>query len=161
MAPAGLLVWIVATSSVVRVLSGHTGGINALRILPPSEGRYARRAQAARGEAAAADSGPHLLSCSDDGSVKDWHISSGRCDMTLLGHTAPVVSAAACTALDVAAGGAQDCLVRTWRLSDGARLALIRHDAPLAFVSVSSHADALATVATSGVLRLWDIRSIL
>ena len=158
-ADGAVKVWRLATSAVLRVLAGHEGGVHAMQLLPASESSYARRAHAVRSEATAAGSGAHVLTCGEDKQLRYWNISNGRCAMTFAGHAVGVLSCAACTALDMVAGGARDGAVRTWRLSDGAQLALVQHDVPIVFVVLVARADALATITASGVLRVWDVHS--
>jgi WD40 repeat protein len=109
-ADGAVKVWRLATSAVLRVLAGHEGGVRAIQLLPASESSYARRAHAVRSEATAADSGAHVLTCGEDKHLRYWNISSGLCAMTFAGHAVGVLSCAACTALDMVAGGARDVL---------------------------------------------------
>ena len=60
----------------------------------------------------------HLVSCSDDSTIKAWNLESNECIKTLFGHTSSISSLDQ-TAKGVLVNGSHDETIKLWNIGSG------------------------------------------
>ena len=100
--------------------------------------------------------GRYLLSASEDGTLKRWHLAGNRCLRTFEGHQGAVRSVCAGPDSQFALTGGQDQTVKLWNLISGRCLrTLTGHTAPVRSVRFSADARYALSAGTDRSVRLW------
>ena len=128
----------LADPALRRVLSGHTGWVNAVAVAPD---------------------GSWLASAGWDGTVRIWDTATGQERVVLSGHVDPVVVAAVAVAPDGSwlATASADRMVRIWDTATGQERAVLSgHDGWVYAVAVAPDGSWLASASGDGTVRIWD-----
>jgi WD40 repeat protein/DNA-binding SARP family transcriptional activator len=100
--------------------------------------------------------GAHLVSASNDGSVRTWNTVSGASERVLKGiDGAALWVTYSPDGKHVAAAGA-DGAIRIWRLAGGEPIVLYGHDGPVTTVGYDPGGDRLVSGGKDGTVRIWD-----
>jgi WD40 repeat protein len=124
--------WDVQTGRCLSTLTGHTGAVECLALVPDSPGD---RHQAQPSAAAAS----RLLSSGADGIIRLWNLHTGDCIKLFEGHTRRVWSLACISTPNglLIASGSEDETVRLWNLDAGA-IATLRSPRPYEGMNIHS-----------------------
>ncbi|HTL53468.1 MAG TPA: hypothetical protein VL860_12910 [Planctomycetota bacterium] len=129
--------WDVATGTVYKELSGHTGAVTA---------------------AAISRDGNYVLTASEDKSIKIWDLLEGKVLRTCDGHTAPVLGAWFSPDCKTVLSVSADKSARLWNLADGRLLhELAGHDDKVASAAFFNGGKAVVTGGVDKTLRIWDV----
>ena len=123
----------------VRILQGHAGWVESVAVSPD---------------------GRHIVSGSDDTTLRVWELNSGRCLNTLRGHTAGVGSIAVSPDGQHIVSGSKDSTLRVWDFGTGRCLNTLQgHTGYVTSVAVSL--DGRHIVSGGGMrdntLRVWEL----
>jgi parallel beta-helix repeat protein len=129
--------WDVASGSLVRTLTGHTGVVRSVAFSP--DGRL-------------------LASGSYDDTIKLWEVASGREVRTLTGHTADVESVAFSPDGRLLASGSDDETIKLWEVASGSLVrTLTGHTDYVRSVAFSPDGRLLASGSDDKTIKLWDV----
>ncbi len=117
---------------------GHTSGVNRASYSPD---------------------GQHILSASDDKSVRIWNARTGQLEHLLSGHTDEVWRALYSPDGKQIASGSRDKSVHLWDAHSGALLAVLAHEAMINALAYSPDGRFLASGAFDGKIRIWDVQT--
>ncbi len=100
--------------------------------------------------------GVHLISLSDDNTIKLWNFKTGKEERTIIGHLKRINCILIHANQLVTAS--DDCIIRIWNLSNrkGARV-LRGHRAGI--ISLLIHENWLISSSSNGVIKVWDFDS--
>ena len=124
---------------LIRTLSGHTGGVNAVAATPD---------------------GKRAISASYDHTLKIWDLASGHEVRTLSGHTGPVNAVSVTPDGKQAVSASGDQTLKVWDLASGHEVrTLSGHIGVIVAVTVTP--DGRQAVSASGdqTLKVWDLAS--
>ncbi|KAG0222019.1 hypothetical protein BGX31_009410 [Mortierella sp. GBA43] len=131
-------VWDIVTENCLKVLTGHTAGVNSVAFSP-------QRGQVASG--------------SNDQSIRLWDVSSGTCKL-LRGHTKAVWSVTFSPNDCQLASGGGDKTVRLWDADTGTlHSTLSGHDGAVYSVAYSPQGHLIASGGVDKTVRLWNVES--
>ena len=166
---------------VLRILSGHTGGINSVTFSPDGKralsgsGRYGdslrlwdlatgQTLKTVTGKALQVTSvtfspdGKRALWGSLDGTVRLWDLASGQTLLTLKGHTGGVRSVAFSPVGSRALSVSEDKTLRLWDLATGQTLVTLKgHTGDINSVVFSPDGTRALSGSNDWTLRLWDL----
>ena len=132
-----ILVWDLTRSVFVKVITGHSNGVNSLVLLKNG----------------------HVASSSVDGTIKIWNMDHGECIKTLRGHSGGVCR------LQVLESGeliscAEDKTIKIWNVTDGICIrTLDGHTAHVSSISVDSQNNTLISSGIDSTLKTWNLRT--
>lgn len=133
-------VYVWTPNGTRTLLSGHSGAVFRVRFN---------------------SSGSHLLSVSDDRSIKLWNIAAAACELTLTGHTARVWDACYLRELEIFASVGEDCSLRIWKGADCVQ-AIEAHRGRNAWsLGLSWDHMLILTGGQDGQIKQWNVRELL
>lgn len=122
---------------VLRILSGHLGGIRWLAFSPNDQ---------------------ILASCSEDKTIRLWEIGTGRKIPLIIGHDAAVHCIVFSSNGEVLASGTDDRTVRLWHVTTGRRMRISeRYTGPISALAFSPNGSTIAVGTNQGQVDLWNI----
>ena len=162
--------------ALLRVLTGHTGTVEALAVAPdgswlasadatvriwdPHTGQARHTLTGHTGTVAAlavAPDGAWLASASYDATVRIWDPHTGQARHTLTGHTDRVAALAVAPDGAWLASASYDATVRIWDPHTGqARHTLTGHTGTVAALAVAPDGAWLASASYDATVRIWD-----
>jgi len=137
-------------SRTQRVLEGHTGSVTSVAVSPD---------------------GKHIITGSEDETVRVWELASGRALSVIRGHAGVVTSVAVTpdgtrlvTGSGLRAGPiigtTKDYSVRVWDLLTGRELNVFKgHEDAVSIVAVTPDGTRVVTGSKDGTARIWDLAS--
>jgi len=134
------VIYIWSTSDLKTVLNGHSGAVFRVRFN---------------------SSGSHLLSVSDDRTIKLWNLALASCELTLIGHTARVWDAGYVSELELFASIGEDCTLRIWRRADCIQTIEAHRGRNVWSLSVHPANWLILTGGQDGQVKQWNLREIL
>lgn len=134
------VIYIWSTTDSNTELNGHSGAIYRLRFNA---------------------SGSHLLSVSDDRTIKLWNLTLKACELTLLGHTARVWDAGYVSELELFASVGEDCTLRIWRRADCIQIIEAHRGRNVWSLGINHEHWLILTGGQDGQIKQWNIREIL
>lgn len=129
-------VWNMATSQLIRTLSGHTDNVRDVAFSPD---------------------GSKFVSGGDDKTIKFWNLNTGQVLRTLSGHTGQVYKVAFSPNGNVLASGSGDFTIKIWDPNTGINLhTLYGHSGKVYCTAFSPDGSILATAGQDSTVKLWD-----
>ena len=125
--------------SLLRILSGHSDGVNAVAVTP--DGKLA-------------------ISASIDSTLKVWELSSGRELRTLSDHSGRLNAVAVTPDGKLAISASGDRMLNVWELSSGRRLAGFTADALLFCCAVDRNAKTVVAGDQSGQVHFLRLEGL-
>lgn len=136
-----ILLWDVATGTLLKTLSGHTGKVWELAFSRDGDGST-------------------LASSSQDKTIKLWNINTGQLLKTLTGHTGSVQSISFNPTGKILASGSADGTVKIWDVDSGKELTTLKgHLGQINSVVFSPDGQLLASAGIDDLIKLWDVSS--
>jgi WD40 repeat protein len=124
---------------LLRTLVGHEDGVNAVGVTPD---------------------GRHVVSGSDDGTLKVWEIESGRVTQTLLGHELLVTGVAVTPDGLRVVSGSTDTTLKVWEIESGRLIRTFAgHEGGVNAVAVTPDGRHAISGSDDGTLKVWEIES--
>ncbi len=143
--PAGamfLRVRLLATRespSLMRDLIGHSASVTACVVTPD---------------------GRHLISASEDGSLKVWDLESGRALATLEGHSYGVTACAMTPDGQRVISASEDETLKVWDLKSARTLVTLQgHSGPVFACAVTPDGRCVVSASEDNTLKVWDLES--
>ncbi|MDJ0651071.1 MAG: WD40 repeat domain-containing protein, partial [Xenococcaceae cyanobacterium MO_188.B19] len=130
--------WDVNTGDCIRVLTGHSKGINKITF---------------------SCDGETLASSSDDSTIKLWDIATGKYFQTWRGHNDMVNSIAFSPDEPILVSGSKDCTIKFWNVYTGECLKTISEQASINSVVFSPDGKTVASGSENGQIKLWDVNT--
>lgn len=122
---------------LVRELVGHAGWVNACAVTP--EGR-------------------HVVSGSDDRTLKVWDLATGQAVTTLEGHASGVLACSITPDGRHVVSASSDNTLKVWDLAAGREVtALIGHAAPVSACAVTPDGRRVVSASDDRTLKVWDL----
>jgi WD40 repeat protein len=143
--PSGEKRSLSPTVSRLRTLQGHSRSVHGIAFSPD---------------------GQHLITGSEDQTIRLWDIATGECLRVLSGHDCPVLTIAYLTGKkmgkkslpDLIASGSDDQTIRLWNAFTGECLqVLVGHTGRVQTVAFSPDGAWLASGSTDLTIKLWDL----
>jgi WD40 repeat protein len=129
--------------TLLRVLAGHTGNINALTFSADGSRLFAAGGQ------------PGLA-----GEVREWRVSDGTLIRTLKGHKDAIYSAALSPDGKILATGSYDQKIKLWHAGTGEEIrTLSGHNGCVYDLAFRSDGKILASASADRTVKLWDVAS--
>lgn len=100
-----------------------------------------------------------VVTGSADCTAKLWDFESGKCFMTLIGHTGAVFVAKPSPDNLLVATGSQDGTVKVWSVASGDCVFTADHGCPVISLAFSPDGLLLATGTRDGVVQIWEVMS--
>ncbi|WP_307846198.1 NB-ARC domain-containing protein [Actinospica durhamensis] len=126
----------LASTALVRVLTGHTRSVLALAISPD---------------------GTWLASGAADKTIRIWDPATGKSTAVLHGHTSYVLGVIIGRDGGIlVTNGGHDRTVRVWDAATGKATAVLRGDGKIMAVALSPDGTWIATADENGTVRLWE-----
>lgn len=152
--------WNWATGVCVQTLPGHTCPISAIALLPsgtrPTDHKRSLNHQPDSSELNA----QFLASCSDDRTIKLWHLNRGECIKTLWGHEGWVQSIAVSPDGNILASASHDHTLKLWDWQSGECLQTLEgHINRVKAVAFSPHGGYLISGSDDKTIKLWDVQT--
>jgi len=126
-----------AGSSLIRTLSGHTGGVNCVALTLD---------------------GKTVVSASDDKTLRVWNMTTGQTTHVLSDHSKRVRHVALTSDGKTAVSASDDETLRVWDLVTGqTRHILSGHDNWVTYVALTSYGVTAVSASWDWTLRIWNI----
>lgn len=126
-------------SQLIRTLADHKGYINAVEITPD---------------------GSHIISASDDHTLKVWDFKTGEMLKTLRGHTDKVNAVRIVPSGKQIISGSSDKTVKIWNWNEGSILHTLNgHTEPVLAVTLTLDGKHIISCSRDKTLKVWDLRS--
>jgi WD40 repeat protein len=119
-----LQIWDIKTGKRDKTLIGHTSFINCVIVLSDGSSSYCFVDRAER-----------IVSGSSDNKLKIWNAQTGKCDITLIGHTDAITKIAELPDGRIVSGSA-DKTLRIWNLKTGICDMVLQEDHCIEFLAV-------------------------
>ncbi|KAK3810331.1 MAG: WD40-repeat-containing domain protein [Benniella sp.] len=105
--------------------------------------------------------GDHIVSGSQDKTIRLWKLDTGFCLRTLSGHTGEVTSVVHSPKASMVFSGSTDGAVRLWNTETGDCIMTMTlsdrdRDVRVTSVAYSSETDVIASGSSDGIVRLWN-----
>jgi WD40 repeat protein len=124
-------------TGLLRTLSGHSGAINAVAV--SADGR-------------------HVISASEDKTLKVWDLSTGWELRALVGHSSWVLGVAVTPDGQQAVSASHDNTLKVWNLESGSDLGtLVGHSDPVNDVAVTPDGLRAISASDDNTLKVWDL----
>ena len=134
----GIWIYDAHTLTPVKLLTGHTDGVNSVSFSPDG----------------------NTIATGSDNTIRLWDANTGRNIKTLTGHTRSVNSVSFSSDGNTIASGSWDDTVRLWDVNTGRNIrTLIGHTDGVNSVSFSSDGNTIATGSEDNMIRLWDVNT--
>jgi WD40 repeat protein len=142
-------VWQVSDRQQLLTLRGHTNWVRGVAFSPQIPPQFQDR-----------DIEDILASTSEDCTVKIWHLPSGRCQLTLSGHTDSIYLAAFSFDGLLVASASNDRTVKIWNAIDGSCLkTLSGHAGGVIGVGFSPDGKLIASGSFDHTIKIWAIET--
>ena len=122
--------------ALVRDLAGHTGYVNACAVTPD---------------------GRHVVSASEDHTLKVWELATGRALATLEGHTDDVNACAATPDGRHVVSASEDQTLKVWELATGRALTLEGHTDRVNGCAVTPDGRHVVSASGDHTLKVWEL----
>ena len=131
--------WELSTGKCVQTLSGHSGPVNSVAVLP--DGQFAATGSA-------------------DSTLRLWRLRDGRCELILRGHSAPVTGVAVSPDGRKIISSSRDRSLRVWETASGKCLRVLRGHGS-AVLNLIFLPDGRGCVSSSAdmAMRIWDVQA--
>ncbi|MBN2534549.1 MAG: WD40 repeat domain-containing protein [Spirochaetales bacterium] len=131
-----MIVWDFDTKKAIEILTEHQGPVNYMSLSPDKR---------------------HLVSASDDYTIKIWDVSNWNVIRTLEGHT-DYISKAAVTTTGRVVSVSRDQTVRVWEFNTGKCLHILEgHNSWVYMLAVSPDGTQAVTASVNGTFISWDL----
>ncbi|MDJ0618656.1 MAG: NB-ARC domain-containing protein [Calothrix sp. MO_192.B10] len=139
--------WDVFSGRCFQTLQGHHAAVMSVIFIPLDSQSLDRTEE------------QYLLaSCSFDGTIKLWNISTGVCLKTLYGHTKEVYCISFNVKENLLASGSVDETIKIWNLSTGECIkTLLGHTNKVWSVVFTNDGKNLVSSSADKTIKLWDI----
>jgi WD40 repeat protein/serine/threonine protein kinase len=129
----------IPAEASVRTLQGHTSSVTSVAMSPD---------------------GRHIVSGSEDNTLRVWDLVTGRCLNTLQGHTGEVESVAVSPDGRHIVSGSSDSTLRVWELGTGRCLNTLKgHTSGVESVAVSPDGRHIVSGNLDKILRVWELET--
>ena len=134
----GIWIYDASTLNPVKLLTGHTDGVNSVSFSPDG----------------------NTIATGSDDTIRLWDVNTGRNIRTLTGHTSGVNSVSFSPDGNTIASGNWDDTVRLWDVNTGRNIrTLTGHTNGVNSVSFSPDGNTIATGSDDHTVRLWDVNT--
>ena len=121
----------------ITTVLGHTDGVRVCLVTPD---------------------GRHLVSASDDCTLKVWDFNSGRCLRTLEGHVRGLNDCAVSPDGRYVVSASADWTLKVWDFKSGSCLhTLAEHDDEVSACAITPDSRYVISASSDGTIKLWDI----
>ena len=134
----GIWIYDVPTLNPVKLLTGHTDGVNSVSFSPDG----------------------NIIATGSDDTIRLWDVNTGRNIKTLTGHIGSVNSVSFSPDGKTIASGSWDDTVRLWDVNAGRNIkTLTGHTSWVSSVSFSPDGSTIASGSRDDTIRLWDVNT--
>ena len=127
-------VWSMLTGKEVAVFTGHTDIVNGVTVTPD---------------------GVHVVSCSDDNTVRMWKLHTGE-ETMVFEHTSVVQGVAVTSDASRVASHSGDKSLRVWDVGSGKEVFSVRHSSRVCGVAFTPDGGHVVSCARNGTVRMWS-----
>ena len=143
--------WDILSGKCLRTLKGHHAPVMSVVFVPLSKQRLNKIEYKINEKYL-------LASCSFDGTIKLWDISSGGCLKTLYGHTKEIYCISYNFQSNLLASGSVDKTIKLWNLSTGECIkTLFGHNHNVWSLAFTKNGKNLVSSSADKTIKLWDV----